>query len=285
MDEIIVNEYHLEHSCLTLAELRWILQYCRPGSAYFTYFLMRSIDGIRGGEFLDVQLAQFRDNYWTYSYRVHKPKHKHDRYGREQIWNKIRMVRLDSWERDMLLLYLEKHMVVQIQPDGSHLYLSPFNHKKKNEHTSAITMMHGMLWPWNDIAIINAYWSKLRNKAVHAGFDAKRLERSFTTRKNDRIMDDNTYIWRGHMLRHVAASLQFYKEKLDLKAVQKWICHTKHDTTWSYIHAAKELGATKEYLETASYANIFGYGEDAKHINPRCVIQTVLVCFNMVVPP
>ena len=272
--QVLVEDYQQEYGCITVAELQWLLRRCGRHSAYYTFFLLRVTTGIRGHELLNVQLAQFRDNFTTLIYRVDKPKVKQNRHGELQETRKIRTVKLDPWVASEVIAYCERHMVIQPHADGSHSYLSPHNLRGRV----------GLMFPWKGPEIVLAYWNKLRHKAVAAGFDANRLERQYVRLEpSARIMDDKTYVWRPHMLRHFAATVMSWKLGSgfapDHKAVQKWLCHSDADTTWKYVHAASELGVTGEYLRSSSWASICGFDAAIPSLLVRDATQTVLNIF------
>jgi len=281
--QVIVEEYQQEFSCMTLEEVRWLLHKLPRHGSYYTYFLLRLTCGIRGGELLDVQLSQFREGFSKLIYRVDKPKFRPNRHGETVQWTKVRSVKLDPWVRSELLQYLERYMVVQTLPDGTHTYLSSYN-RVCADKDGLRKVTQGLLFPWKDLQVILAYWHKLRKAALRAGFDSERVERVYQrTNVNARIMNDKTYVWRPHILRHFSATVMSWKlgggNAPDHKAVQKWIDHTKADTTWHYVHAASELGTTGEYLYKASWATILGFDALQELLSVRVAEQMVLDCF------
>lgn len=268
--QVLVEDYQQEYGCITVDEARWILHRCGRHTPYYTYFLLRMTTGIRGHELLEVQINQLRDGMRTLMYRVDKPKVRKNRYGELQETRKIRTVQLDPWVTRELIAYCERYMVVQTHPDGTHSYLSPYNNRGKT----------GLLFPWKGADIVLAYWNKLRHKAHAAGFDAHRLERQYIRLEpSRRIMDDKTYIWRPHMLRHFYCSVMLARLGCH-KAVAKDIRHSGADTTWTYCHAPSELGRSLEELRTLSWAQLFGYDEGNQTLPVRDMSQTVLNTFS-----
>lgn len=263
--ELIIEEYDQEFGCMTINEVRWLLRKCKRHSPYYTYFLLRAHTGIRGGELLRVRLLQFRNGFCKLYYRVDKPKTAPNRYGVLQQTVKIRQVDIDPWVANEVIQYCEQHLVVKVLPDGSHAYESPHNHSG----------FFGLMFPWKDLAVVIAYWHKLKHKARKEGMESFRCER-----RRIRLVPtikDETHIWRPHMLRHFAATIMYYRLGKDYKAVQKWLRHSDAKTTWRYVHAASELQCDQEYLAVASWAELFGFdaGQEVLSVagSPQCLLD------------
>lgn len=239
---IIREEFDQEHSSITIQEARWLLRTVPRYSHYWAYFLLRMTTGMRGREAMDLTLYHLAPDLGTFTYRVDKPK-TNRRAGTKTEYRKHRRVVLDPWVRDQLRTYIARYCR---QVNG--VWVSPFQGQK--------------LFPWKDIAIIVAYWHKLRHKMRRAGFDALRLEKLSTREKQTKP----TYVIRPHILRHLFASIMYVKYDKDIKRVQEEIKHSELKTTSKYIHSPTALGTTEDYLRSASWAHILGYEEGQQSI-------------------
>lgn len=238
---------HFDHelSCITVDEVRWILQRVKRYSAYYTYFLLRASTGIRGGELLeDVRLCNLSPDLLEIKYKVQKANEKR---GVKLI--KHRRVVIDPWVANELREYLNRTMGIH-----NNKYVSPYPGQ--------------CLFPWVEYDINNeivgktnsvrAYFQKLRDKMEKAGFDSQRKFREY----NHEGKVYSMHILRLHIFRHFALCLKYYREgDKDLVKCRDWIKHTRTDTTNGYLHPASALGTTEEFLRKASMAEIFGMPE------------------------
>jgi integrase len=201
------------------------------------YFILRLTTGMRGREAMDLTLYHLRPDLSGFSYRVDKPKTNKRKQVRTE-YRKHRRIVLDPWVKEQLGIYLRRYC-----REVNGIWISPFPSQK--------------LFPWDDMAIIDAYWHKLRHKMKRAGFDSHRLEKMSTRGSHQKP----TYVIRPHILRHFYASVMYVKFRHDIKRVQEEIKHSESRTTDGYVHSPAALNSTEEYLLTASWAKILGYEE------------------------
>lgn len=265
----IWQTYDPEYSCITLDEMRAVLNHCRRGTPYYTYFLLRATTGIRGIELLeDVRLSSLSHDLTVMEYKVYKSRPRKNQAGKMCKQIKRRRVLIDPWVAGELRLYLNTYFL----GDGLE-YRSPWP--------------AGCLFPWVELstdnavvgkmATVHAYWHKLRLKLKRMGFDSLRLHREC-------YGDGLTHyvrVVRPHMLRHFALCLYYYREgNKDIVRCRDWIKHSKAETTNGYLHPASALGTTEEYLQKATLAEIFGLSH-AQSVLDEYILpsQKELQCF------
>jgi integrase len=238
--QVVMNEYQLDHSCITVAEVRWILHHLERHSPHYTYFLLRLTTGIRGGELIEnITTRHIRDGGRTIAYRIMKPAQRQTRDGLSLTVNKHRVVHLDQWVAGELLSYLGRFGRVV----GGE-FIMPFP--------------NGRLFPWKKNAVAASYWYKLRSRMKKEGFDADRMVREWL-RDNGQVQYKPVYVLRPHILRHFYASVLYVKVGCDLKRVQEEIQHSHIQTTSQYVHSCVQLGVSEVFLRDADWAKILGF--------------------------
>lgn len=247
--QVVREEFDQEFSCITIAEVRWLLRAVPRYSPYWMYFLIRITTGMRGREAMDLTLYDLQPDLSGFTYRVNKPKTNKKKQIRTE-YRKHRRILLDPWVRDQLKIYLARYC-----REVNGVWVSPFLHQK--------------LFPWEDIAIIDAYWHKLRKKMLKAGFDAERLEKLSTREGSTKP----TYVIRPHILRHMYASIMYVKFGYDIKRVQEEIKHSESRTTDGYIHSPGALGTTEEFIRGSKWSCILGYDAGQQSI-PEIIVTS-----------
>jgi len=243
MSRVDVEEYDHVHDCITIDEVRWILRYCRRGSPYYTYFLLRATTGVRGSEILNWTINHFTPDLKSVSYRVDKPAQRLNRHGEEVVRHKHRIVRIDDWVIGELRTYFDTFF-----GNNSGVYQSPFG--------------DGKLFPMKNNKIVISFWYKLRRRMEKAGMNSFRLWKLYK-RPNRNV---SVFVLRPHIFRHFAASVMYYRLNKDIKATQEWIKHEDSKTTSAYIHSAESLNSTEEELK-GSWAAILDLPEAQENLS------------------
>lgn len=255
--DVICEEYDQLHDCITIQEIRRLLQLCGRYSSYWMYFVLRITTGMRPDEAVKLTLYNFSPDCKTITYRVDKPSTKLMKSQEYVQKRKHRRVVLDDWTHRQLKTYLNQTCRLV-----NGIYVSPYKGQK--------------LFPWNKMGVVGAYWYKQRKKLQKEGYDSLRMIREY--KRPGRV--HKVYVVRPHILRHFSASVMYYKLGRDLKAVMEWIKHNDVETTNGYVHSAQSMGGTLEYFENATWAEILGYdpGQESLH-DGLTTCQTSLDCY------
>jgi integrase len=274
--DVILDEFDLEHECITLEEIRWMLRKIGFLTPYWMYFVIRATTGIRPDEALKLTLYHLSPGLQGFNYCVDKASTRAVKGHGQLRKRKHRRVMLDPWVREMLVLYLNRTCRVV---NGE--YISPYPNQQLFPWVDRVNPLTGKIV--SATAIVGAYWSKLRKKMLLAGFDSMRIKRRYTKRQANTPkgrMVEETYVIRPHILRHFYASIMYVKYGFDIKKVMEDIKHNDVETTNGYVHSPSSLGTTAEYLLKASFAEILGY-DPQQGILPSASVtaQLPLDCF------
>lgn len=246
----LIYEYDHQYASITLPEARWIFQHHERWSPHYLFFLLMASTGIRSCELVKVSISDFLKDLTGFTYKVAKSRKRLKGAVLEERY-KERSVTLDPWVRDELLVYLKQHCLGK-DATGEYVFVSPWTTRDDEG-----TLITNLLFPWGDNQILHAYWWKLRQIMAREGFDTERLtKRTIDTLKGHERL---THVLRLHNWRAFYCSLEYYRQGMDMKAVQVRINHTKIETTARYVKAASQLGSTAAQLAKISWAEITGY--------------------------
>lgn len=251
MAYVLTERYQQEHSCITKEEIQWILQKTKRYSHYGMLFTLLATTGMRIDEALNLSLHNISHDMRTIRYAVEKAKTKPNRKGEIEKVRKHRMIVLDPWVSNELKAYCDLHFAVTL-PGGQQVYVSHYHNLKQNYNGEIVKQK---LFPWEDIRLVETYFHKLRKKMSLAGFDSLRL----VTRATRWHGESKTYAVRVHSFRRFAATIAFYRSGKDLKTVQKWIQHSRMQTTDGYIHTPAEIGMSEEEILEKDWSAILGF--------------------------
>lgn len=270
---IIREQFDLANPCITIKEVRWILHCATQRySAFYTFCLLAASAGLRCDELLNLTVYNFSEDFSSMNYVVDKPKTTNNGTIKT-VYRKHRRVVLDIWVAEEVRQYVKLHFCKITTKDGEY-YHSPYHDKKPNRRGQTLSQK---MFPWSTTAVVDVMFYKLRKLMAKNGFDSMRIYRLATTSDGERP----TYVVRCHALRKFALTIHYYKNGGDLKESQAWIKHTKSQTTDGYVFSAEQIGATKEWLATASYAEIFGYDALQRSITQVLgTAQTLLEMFD-----
>lgn len=242
--EVRIEEYDVKHKCITVEEIRWILDHCKRFSPYWMYFVIRITTGMRPEEAVRLTLYDLSPDLTTINYRVDKAATRISRRCEYVRRCKHRAIVLDPWVRSQLIEYLNRTCRA-VHVEGRTEYVSPYQGQK--------------LFPWSSMMVVGAYWYKMRQHMKAEGFDAMRMVRESIREVTGH--HDRTYVLRPHILRHFSASVMFYKLGKDLASVRDWIKHEDVEITNGYLHSASEMGTTAEFITTAAWPEILGFDD------------------------
>lgn len=268
-------EYNHLHDCITLTEYRALLRHCGRGSPYYLYWLLKAHCAARGGEIIDWRLGNISPDFKTISWETEKGRYKNES-GRTVLITQHRTVELyDPFIIGELLQYLYRFFG-HYEKEGKTFFCSPWG--------------DGHLFPWlpskkplpgedhydrvrRAVNLTEMYFWKWRKKMAKQDSFHKRLsyESSGGSQK-----DSRHHVLRPHMLRSFGATIYYYKNGMDLKDTQKWICHKKISITDGYVKSAKALQSTPELIRTMDWASIAGFPVVEQHTIPveiQCVIS------------
>lgn len=266
-------EYNHVNDCITVDEFQSLLRYCRRGSVYYTYWLLKASAGPRGGEIVDWRLGNINPDFSVIDWETEKARKKNES-GRIVEITKHRSAELDSFVKNELVQYLLDFFGME-EVNGKTRILSPYG--------------HGHLFPWmrGSFKIPDPDPKRRRNKAVNVTEDyfcKWRVKMSLKNPSYNRLAFKSTgggqkdslfYVLRPHILRHFAATIFFYKNGQDMRLTQQFMRHSKMSVTEGYVHSAKALGRTPEQIKNMSWAEIAGYPEQAQEVLQVEIQRTV----------
>jgi integrase len=253
LQELVTRErFDNEFNCITVAELQWLVKKVKRYSAMYIMILLALETGMRCNELLRLTLHHL-NGFSSINYSVSKAKKSKD--ANLLITNtKHRLVKLSDFAGQELKAYCDLQFITVQTKEGLR-YVSPY---RDNEVGLDGQILSQKLFGWKNTATFDAQWFKLRKAMALAGYDANRMESLSTWHL--RHKKSPSYVVRFHKLRHMALTIYFYRHNRDIKAAQKWIKHTRGQTTDGYVHCASDMGITEQEIMTLNTCELLGLG-------------------------
>jgi integrase len=249
--EVVSRErFDNEHNCITIQELQWMIRKVRRYSAMYTMIVLALDTGMRVNELLRLTINHL-NGFSSLNYAISKAK-KIKGLNTTFVDTKHRLVKLGEFAGQELKAYCDLTFIT-VQTAQGLRYVSPYRDEKSGPDGKILTQK---LFGWKNTASFDAAWFKLRRMMRDAGFDTDRMESLSTWHVRQKKAP--CYVVRFHKLRHMALTRYFYQHNRDIKAAQKWIKHTRGQTTDGYVHCASDLGATEEQLVSWSLQELLG---------------------------
>lgn len=251
LHEIVTRErFDNEHNCITVKELQWMIKKVGRYSPMYLMIVLALDTGMRCNELLRLTLHHL-NGFNSINYAVSKAKKTSDG-ATTVIDRKHRVVKLSDFAAQELKAYCDLHFIIVDTKDGPR-YVSPYRDTIPGPDGKFLSQK---IFNWKNTASFDAAWFKLRKAMVRAGHAADRLETLSTWHLRHKKAP--CYVVRFHKLRHMALTIYWYKHGRDIKAAQKWIKHSRGQTTDGYVHCAGDLGVSDEELCSLSLPELLG---------------------------